>query len=235
VLRQSQQHHVVVDEGIRLAALDGPRALRGGRDGDQKRSRPELGDVPLLHGAADHRDPSATEIGELFYLARPRHENQRRRHEVRVRELRQVPTLGRRRDRGGQQVNPSCLQDLEPRRRGDGHELDAPVIVEEDPREESRQVNLEADPSARRIERAERGRVGLDADAKYAPRSDGIQRRFGVGHRRKNQHDCDGDPRAQAATHHSERVRLRARRPECSLHHDKTVVVGLRCIILGSF
>ncbi len=84
MLRQSQQHHVVVDEGIRLAALDDPHGLRDGRDGDQERSRLELGDVLLLHGAADHRDPSATEIGELFHLARPRHEDQRRRHEVRV-------------------------------------------------------------------------------------------------------------------------------------------------------
>src|SRR5260370_195221 len=45
VLRPSQQLHVVVNEGVRLAALDGPRALRGGHDGDQERPRLELGDV----------------------------------------------------------------------------------------------------------------------------------------------------------------------------------------------
>src|SRR5438093_4351775 len=39
-----------------------------------------------------------------------------------------------------------------------------------------------------------------------------------MDHRGKSQHNRDGDARAQAATHHSERVRVRARRPTCSLH-----------------
>ena len=136
---------IVVNEGIRLTVLDGLRAVGAGRDGDQEGSRLELGDVPFLHGATDHRDPPAAQIGESVHIAHPWHEDQRCRHAVRVRELRHLPTLVRRRDRGGEQVDPSRLQDAESCRRADGHELDAPVIVEEDPREESRQVDLEAD------------------------------------------------------------------------------------------
>ena len=107
--RQGEDSHVVVEEGVGLATPDGMRPRRKGADGDQDRSRLELRHVRLLHGALDDRDLATGGLTERAQPAVTRHEDQRSRGEVRVRQLRDGPALFGGGDGREQQVDSTGL------------------------------------------------------------------------------------------------------------------------------